>query len=91
MSAHEVTYYQVKCDCCGYIEEVYDDYSAAGSYEQARDDASSCAGWQIIDDQDFCLQCWAWPGDMPDFSGRKAWTGTDDPIRKHAVHPKESE
>lgn len=87
MSEHEVTYYQVKCDCCGVIEDDYGDFSAWADFGLARENAD---GWEVIGGEDFCPDCWAWPEDMPDYPGDDAYEGTDDPVRKHAEHPKEA-
>ena len=37
MSVHEVTYYQVQCDCCGQICDEYGDFSALSLPGYARD------------------------------------------------------
>ena len=84
MSVHEVTYYQAKCDCCGEIETDYGDYSAWSDPQVAIEHAD---GYETIDGEDLCSACWCWPEDLPDYPGDEAWTGTDDPVRKHAKHP----
>lgn len=86
MSAHEVTFYQVKCDCCGVIEDDYGDFGAMADFGQAQESASD-AGWVIVGDDDLCEGCWCWPEDQPDYPGDDAWTSTDDPVRKHTQHP----
>lgn len=79
MSEHKVTYYQVKCDCCGDIETDYGDYSAWADFHHAQ---SSAEGWEVIGDEDFCPLCWAWPEDMPNPDAYD----NDDPVRKHTQH-----
>lgn len=88
MSAHEVTFYQAQCDCCGYIETDYGDYNAMCDYAQAVE--SVCDnGWALVGEEVFCESCWCWPEDLPDYPGDEKWEGTDDQVRKHATHPVE--
>ncbi|QPZ39718.1 hypothetical protein [Paramicrobacterium chengjingii] len=86
MSAHEVTFYQVKCDCCGVVEDDYGDFAAMADFGQAQASAES-VGWARVDGEDLCNGCWCWPEDLSDYPGDDAWTATDDPLRKHAQHP----
>lgn len=88
MAFHEVTYYQVKCDCCGVIEDDYGDYSAWGDPSQALESAE---GWELIGTEHLCPACWCWPEDLPDYPGDDKWDGTDDGMRRHAEHPAEGE
>jgi hypothetical protein len=92
MSAHEVTMYQVKCDCCGEIETDYGDYSACGEIGYARECASA-TGWVEMGDLgneiDLCNACWCWPEDLPDYPGDDLWEGSDDPVRKPGCHDSE--
>ena len=75
MSAHEVTYYQVQCDCCGQICDEYGDFSALSLPGYARDERPD--GWAGIGDEDFCEDCWKWSDDE------------DEEVRAHETHPKE--
>ena len=86
MSAHEVTMYQVKCDCCGRIENEYGDYYAMTDFGDARENAIG-SGWEVVGDDDLCPICWCWPEDLPDYPGDDAWTGEGDPVRKPGEHP----
>lgn len=86
MSAHEITMYQVKCDCCGVIETEYGDFAAFDDFGIAQSNAD---GWEVIGDEDLCPSCWCWPEDLPDYPGDDLWDGTDDAVRKHAHHPTE--
>ena len=57
MSAHPVTYYQAKCDRCGYIETDYGEFSAMAD----RSDVITLAyesGWESIGDLDLCPDCY---------------------------------
>ncbi|WP_010540404.1 hypothetical protein [Dietzia alimentaria] len=57
MSTHAVTYYQAKCDVCGYIETDYDDFSAFSDPGAAIEQAGQ-AGWvQLGLDRDVCEDC----------------------------------
>lgn len=85
MSAHEITMYQVKCDCCGEVETEYGDFAAFADFGMSQ---SYAEGWAVIGDEDFCPSCWCWPEDLPDHPGDDAWTGTDDEVRKHVEHPR---
>ena len=85
MSAHEIMMYQVKCDCCGAIEDDYGNFSAFTDFGVARAEASD-VGWIVADDEDLCEKCWCWPEDLPDYPGYNAWTGTDDPVRRPDCH-----
>ena len=79
MSAHEVTYYQVQCDCCGQICDEYGDFSALSLPEYARDERPE--GWVDIGDEDFCEDCWKWSDDEE----------VDEEVRAHETHPTEGE
>lgn len=91
MSTVEVTYYQVKCDCCGTVCDDYGDYSAWSTPDSACINLPS--DWQSVSVggsrvvEDLCSECWCWPEDHPEHLGDDEWTGSDDPVRKHAVHP----
>lgn len=57
MSAHPVTYYQVKCDACGYVEDDYGDFNAFSDPGPALQHAVD-AGWvQLGLDRDVCEAC----------------------------------
>lgn len=80
MSIHEVTYYQVKCDCCGRIETNYGDYSAWAHPDEARAEAP---GWaEISEGEDLCPECWQDPDNDAE---------SDDPVRKPGPHPHTTE
>lgn len=59
MSVHEVTYYQAKCDGCGFVQDDYGDFSAwadAGTAVESADD------WYSIvtkggETRDLCPDC----------------------------------
>ena len=76
MSAHEVTYYQVQCDCCGKICDEYGDFSALSYPEYARDERPD--RWAGIGAEDFCEDCWKWSDEE-----------VDKEVRAHETHPKE--
>lgn len=63
MSAHEITVFQVKCDCCGCIETNYGEHSSMESYSDARDALSWGGEWSQIDDKDYCPRCALWSED----------------------------
>ena len=63
MSAHEITMYQVKCDCCGVIETEYGDFAAFDDFGIAQSNAD---GWEVIGDEDLCPSCWCWPAGWSD-------------------------
>jgi hypothetical protein len=77
-------YYFAVCDCCGEAAE-YGDYSAWSDEGQAREFLDS--GFTTIGDEDFCSACWCWPEDLEGYD-EATWEGTDDPMRRHAEHPK---
>lgn len=58
MSVHPVTYYQAKCDRCGYIEEDYDDFSAFADSVRVLDEVYSYHDWVDIDGRDLCPDCY---------------------------------
>jgi len=80
----ELTYYKLACDCCG-EEADYGDYSAWSDPGDAVTQADPY--FQQVGDDHLCDACWCWPEDLPDYPGDDAWTGTDDPVRKHVTHP----
>ena len=53
MSIHEVTYYQAKCDGCGYIEDDYGDFSAMAHAESVFELLDDWATYQ----RDLCPDC----------------------------------
>lgn len=57
MAIHEVTYYQAKCDRCGYIETDYGDYSAMADPIDAQELAAA-SDWTVNDDKLYCPECW---------------------------------
>ena len=87
MSVHEVTYYQIKCDCCGEICDDYGDFAAWSDPGQASDQLPD--DWRMVRvegsnvAEDICPDCWCWPEDHPDHLGDDSWTGSDDEVRKH--------
>lgn len=58
MAIHEVLYYRAKCDCCRFVEDDYDDFSARPTPRDAIDEATIYKGW-IVTDQDelLCPDC----------------------------------
>ena len=77
MSVHEVTYYQVQCDCCGKICDEYGDFSALSYPEYARDERPD--RWAGIGAEDFCEDCWKWSDEE-----------VQKEVRAHETHPKEA-
>lgn len=54
MSIHEITYYQAKCDVCGYIETDYGEHSALLSPAAVWEDLED---WALIGDTALCPKC----------------------------------
>lgn len=90
MSVESEPYYWIVCDCCGAKCDM-GDYSAMSDESEARTAANANGSLEEVDGQDLCEACWCWPEDLPDYPGDEAWTGTDDPVRKHAHHPTEGQ
>lgn len=91
MAISEVTYYQVKCDCCGVVCDDYGGFSAWSDPGAASDHLPE--DWRVIYKgkpgavEDLCPECWCWPEDHPDHLGDAEWTESGDEVRKHVEHP----
>lgn len=87
MSVNSKPFFWVECDCCGAPPEV--DNGMRQLFDNADDAIHYAIGeaWERVGDEWLCESCWTWPESLPDYPGDAAYTGSDDPVRRHAVHP----
>ncbi len=56
MSSRAITFYVITCDCCGFEEEEFYEYSVGRNLEDTHAIAVEY-GWVIADDMDLCPKC----------------------------------